>query len=87
MVKSRASVIFVKNHLPILLLSQITKECIPERHPLPASFVKSLLHNQLTSKIIKVFMGQDIYDKYFGHRRALEKHALSHIKEEIAKGE
>ena len=53
----------------------------------PASFVKSLLHNQLTSKIIKVFMDQDIYDKQFGRRRALEKHALSHIKEEIAKGE
>ena len=32
-------------------------------------------------------MDQDIYDKYFGRRRALEKHALSHIKEEIAKGE
>ena len=26
-------------------------------------------------------------DKYFCRRRALEKHALSHIKEEIAKGE
>ena len=62
-VKSLASVMFVKNHLPILLLWQITKECIPERHPLPASFVKSLWHNQLTSKIIKVFMDQDIYDK------------------------
>ena len=27
-------------------------------------------------------MDQDIYDKYFGHRRALEKHALSHIKDQ-----